>query len=63
MGVTLKLDLAVTAVEDVETPAGKFHCYKVELSPLNQTLWVSDQGARPVVQMDSGGARLHLASL
>jgi hypothetical protein len=54
-GGVLKVSLAVSGIEEVETPAGNFHCYKVQLSgPVNQTLWYSSDAARTFVKLDNG---------
>src|SRR5215467_3043517 len=37
VGVSMKIGLAVPIVEDLQVAAGKIRCYKVELSPINQT--------------------------
>jgi hypothetical protein len=62
-GTLLKIELAVSAVEDVTVPAGKFHCYKLEITGLNQTLWIGADGIRPIVKMETGGAVVELVNI
>jgi hypothetical protein len=50
-GVT-KYHLTVAGIEDIETPAGKFHCYKVQVSGLEWTLWYSTDAPRYLVRRD-----------
>jgi tetratricopeptide (TPR) repeat protein len=50
-GSVLKVPASVTAVEDVQTAAGSFHCYKVELGILNQSLWFSADQSRYWVKL------------
>jgi tetratricopeptide (TPR) repeat protein len=59
----IKIALNVVAIEDVQVPAGKFHCYKVELSEIRQTLWLGADGARPAVKMEAMGVTFELASV
>jgi len=53
-GGVLKVMLSVVGTEDVETPAGKFHCYKVQSSGLGWTFWYSTDAARYLVRRDGG---------
>lgn len=59
----LKISLNVLAVEDVQVTAGKFHCYKVELPEIRQTFWISVDGARQVVKMETMGVTIELVSV
>jgi hypothetical protein len=52
-GIVVNLVLAVTAMEDVQVPAGKFHCFRVDLSNVNQTFWIAAEPSRPVVKFDA----------
>ena len=61
-GVVVPIGLEVTKKETVETPAGKFECFKVALD-VGQTFWVSDDAHRYLVKFDAGGALAHLASI
>jgi hypothetical protein len=60
IGVPVKLETVVTGTEDVEVPAGKFHCYRVELKVVQNTFWVATSGSRALVKMDAGGATVEL---
>jgi hypothetical protein len=56
--------LSVSGIEEVETPAGKFSCYKVHLGgALNETLWYSTDGTRYLVKAGWGQASAELKSL
>ncbi len=52
-GIVVNLVLAVTAMEDVQVPAGKFHCFRLDLSNVNQTFWIAAEPPRPVVKIES----------
>jgi uncharacterized protein len=52
-GLVVKVSFEVLATEDVEVPAGKFRCYKVQLSPLNQTFWIAADGPRYLVKLEA----------
>jgi len=54
-GLVVKVGFEVVATEDVEVPAGKFRCYKIQLNPLNQTFWISTDGPRYLVKLETGG--------
>jgi hypothetical protein len=62
-GLPIKLDFSVTALEEVQVPAGKFRAYKVELGLVRQTIWVSADMPRPVVKLEAPGANIELASM
>ena len=53
-GTVLPVRITVTAREPVGVPAGKFDCYKVELS-LHQTCWYSTDPQRYLVKFENGG--------
>lgn len=63
MGVALKLDVEVLPTEEVEVPAGKFRCHKLEFAGLPQTYWVATEAPRPIVKIDSGAMSIELASM
>ncbi|MGC9970069.1 MAG: DUF3108 domain-containing protein [Bryobacteraceae bacterium] len=54
-GLVVKAGFEVVATEDVEVPAGKFRCYKIQLNALNQTFWISTDGPRYLVKLESSG--------
>jgi hypothetical protein len=45
--------IAVTAEEEVKTPAGVFHAYKVEVNQ-GQTYWISTDPSRYLVKLEEG---------
>jgi hypothetical protein len=62
-GVPRPVELAVSAVEPVQTVAGKFNCYKVSLAALGQTFWIGVDGARPLVKFQSGNVEAGLVKM
>ena len=62
-GVAKPVELTVTAVEPVQTVAGKFSCYKVSIAPLGQTFWIGVDGARPLVKFQSGNVQAELVKV
>lgn len=54
-GLVVKAGFEVVATEDVEVPAGKFRCYKIQLSPLDQTFWISADGPHYLVKLETSG--------
>ena len=54
-GLVVKAGFEVVATEDVEVPAGKFRCYKIQLNSLNQTFWISTDGPRYLVKLEMNG--------
>src|ERR1051325_7007612 len=50
----VRMELAVAGIEAVQTPAGKFNCYKVTFSSIGQTFWIGVEGIRPLVKFQSG---------
>jgi len=54
-GMVLPVELEVTRRETVEVPAGRFDCYRVELS-IGQTFWYSTDAHRYLVKLEAGGA-------
>jgi hypothetical protein len=61
-GAVIPLGVEVVKKETLEVPAGKFECFKLQLS-IGQTLWYSDDAARYLVRFDGGGAIGQLASI
>jgi hypothetical protein len=61
-GTVIPLGVEVPAKETVETPAGKFDCYKVHLS-INQDFWISDDAHRYLVKFEAGGITAQLTSI
>lgn len=49
-----KLDLAVTGIEAVNAPTGKYNCYKVVFGAIGQTFWFSADASRKLVKFQSG---------
>lgn len=54
-GTVIPMGTEVTGKESVETPAGKFDCFKIKLS-VGQTLWYADTPERYLVKFEAGGA-------
>lgn len=54
------LGMEVTGKETIETPAGKFECYKLALN-IGQTFWISTDEHRYLVRFDAGGVTAKLA--
>ena len=54
-GGAIPIEVEVTAKETVEVPAGKFECYKLHLSLVNQDFWYSTDANRYFVKMEAGG--------
>jgi hypothetical protein len=54
-GNIISLETKVAAQEKVETPAGTFDCYKVELGTVNQTFWYSTDAHHYLVKFEGGG--------
>ncbi len=61
-GATIPIVFEVVKKETLEVPAGKFECFKIQLS-IGQTLWFSDDAHRYLVKFDGGGATGQLASI
>jgi hypothetical protein len=62
-GIAKPVELAVAAVEPVQTIAGKFNCYKMSIAPLGQTFWIGVDGARPLVKFQSGNVQAELVKV
>jgi hypothetical protein len=63
----LSYEFAMTGEEDVQTPAGNFHCYQIEKYVANQTsasekFWVSTDSAHIVVKRKDGDTVEELSS-
>ncbi len=60
-----KIDIGVkvVGVEAVQVPAGKFECFKVELSPVSQTFWYSADANRYFVKLEAGGITAELEQI
>jgi tetratricopeptide (TPR) repeat protein len=61
-GGAIPLGLEVATKETVETPAGKFDCFKVQLS-IGQTTWFSDDEHRYLVKFTAGSVTGLLTSV
>ena len=62
-GSIIGIGLEVKGKETVETPAGKFDCFKVHLSPVNQDFWFSDDAHRYLVKFEAGVVTAQLISI
>lgn len=61
-GGTIPIVFEVVKKEPLEVPAGKFDCFKIQLS-IGQTMWYSDDAHRYLVKFEGGGAIGQLASI
>lgn len=61
-GGTVPIGIEVVKKETLEVPAGKFDCFKIQLS-IGQTLWYSDDAQRYLVKFEGGGAIGQLTSV
>jgi hypothetical protein len=61
-GLTIPLGIDVTGPEPVEVKAGKFDCFKLQLS-IGQTFWYSADARRLLVKFEAGGALAELAEV
>jgi len=68
MGGAAAYEFAVSGEEDVQTPAGNFHCYRVERrSPadpasVQEKYWISSDSARLLVKSDFAGVVTQLSA-
>lgn len=53
-GTLIPLGVEVTQIETIETPAGTFECFRVDLA-IRQTFWISADENRNLVQFEAGG--------
>jgi hypothetical protein len=53
-GNTVPIKLEVNAIEKITVPAGTFECFRIKLSPVNQTFWYSTDEHRYLVKFDAG---------
>jgi hypothetical protein len=58
-----RVELAVTGIEAVETPSGKYKCYKVSFGAIDQFFWIGVEGARPLVKFQSGAVEADLVKV
>jgi hypothetical protein len=62
-GTIVSLGVKVVGEEKVEVAAGTFDCYKVELSPVNQTFWYSTDAHHYPVKFEAGGVEAELTQV
>lgn len=62
-GNIISLGVKVVGEEKVETPAGTFDSYKVELSPVGQTFWWSTDEHHYLVKFEAGGVIAELSQV
>ena len=62
-GTIIPLGVKVVGEEKVKVPAGEFDCYKVELSPVNQTFYLSTDAHHYLVKFEAGGVVAELAQV
>ena len=61
-GGIIPLGFEVVKKETLTVPAGKFECFKLQLS-VGQALWFADNAQRPLVKFEGGGAVGELAAI
>ena len=61
-GNAIGIKVEVTKTEEVETPVGKFDCFKVETN-IGQTFWISDTPERYMAKFEGGGVEALLTSI
>ena len=59
----IELPVKVTGMETVETPVGKFECYKMHLDVVNQTFWISTDEHHYIVKFEAGGLTAELEQI
>jgi hypothetical protein len=59
----IDIGLEVRGQETIEVPAGKFKCFKVFLTPVNQTFWMSDDEHRYLVKMEANNVIIPLEKI
>jgi hypothetical protein len=62
-GAMISIGYQVTATEDVQVPAGKFRCHRLELTMPRQTFWIAENAPRYLVKYDAGALVAELASV
>jgi hypothetical protein len=62
-GNIIPLGVKVVGEEKVEVAGGTFDCYKVELSPVNQTFWYSTDAHHYPVKFEAGGVVAELSQV
>ena len=61
-GNAIGIAIDVTKKEQVETPVGKFNCFKVETN-IGQTFWIADTKERYLAKFEGGGVEALLTSI
>jgi hypothetical protein len=59
----IDIGFQVQGKETIEVPAGKFKCFKVSLTPVNQTFWFSDDEHRYPVKMEANSVLIPLVKI
>jgi Protein of unknown function (DUF3108)/Tetratricopeptide repeat len=62
-GSIIPIGVEVNAREEVDVPAGKFECFKVKLTVVNQDFWISADAHRYLIKMELNGVTGSLASI
>jgi hypothetical protein len=62
-GAATRHEISVTGTEEIQTPAGKFQCYRVELANGNQTYWISTGSSHYPVKMEGGPVTSELLAI
>jgi hypothetical protein len=61
-GTVIPIGMEVKGTETVKTKAGTFECFKVDLSPVNQSFWFTTDAKRTLVKFGGGGISAELVS-
>ena len=61
-GMIIPVKFTVVGIETVETPKGKFECFKIELD-VKQTFWYSTDEHRYLVKFEAGGITSELIDI
>jgi hypothetical protein len=61
--VPSQIELSVTGIEPMQTPAGKFNCYKISFAAIGQTFWIGAEASRPLVKFQSGNVEAELVKV
>jgi hypothetical protein len=63
LGTQIDLPLEVQAKESVQTPAGRFECFKVHLGLVNQTFWFATDPHRYLVKFSANSVDAELVAI
>jgi hypothetical protein len=61
-GNAIDMEIEVAAKEEVETPVGKFDCFRLDTN-IQQTFWITDTPQRYIARFEAGGVTALLTSI